>query len=246
MNALSPSTYRLDDIDAALPVGQRLYRALRARIVGGGLLPNTRLSEVEVASKYEVSRQPVREAFIKLAEESLVEIRPQRGTYVSRIHVSAVMSARFVREAVEADIARALCGRGEARFADELNAMIDAQRQAVEAHDAHAFLQLDEAFHRALAKEAGQAASWDILQPLKTQMDRVRHLSARQFPLRQLLAQHIEIVEAIGRGSRQGADEAMRAHLRQILNDLPAIIAALPAYFDDLVVDVTTAPEASR
>lgn len=232
----------MDDEDRSRPVGQRLYRVLRGRIVRGELLPNTRLSEVEVATRHDVSRQPVREAFIKLAEERLVEIRPQRGTYVSRIHVCAVMSARFVREAVEVDIVRLLCPAPDPRFIALLREQLQAQREAVEQKDAAAFLRLDETFHRTLAAQAEQTASWEILQPLKTQMDRVRHLSARQFPLRQLLAQHVAIVDAIEGRNAQRADDAMRTHLRQILGDLPAIITSLPAYFDDHVGQAAAEP----
>lgn len=220
------------DANRSQPVAPRLYRLLRERVVRGDLLPGIRLSEVEMAGEYAVSRQPVREAFIKLAEEGLVEIRPQRGTFVSRIHVPAAMSARFVREAVEADIVRILADHADATFIGRLRAHLTEQQAAVESGDPQRFLVLDEAFHRMLATKAGHAASWDVLQPLKTQMDRVRHLSAHAFPLRELLAQHGEVVEAIASGSVTGADRAMRGHLRKIIDDLPQIIAAQPAFFE--------------
>ncbi|WP_295811243.1 GntR family transcriptional regulator [uncultured Nitratireductor sp.] len=213
-------------------VGPRLYRLLRERIVRGELVPGTRLSEVDVAAAYQVSRQPVREAFIKLSEEALVEIRPQRGTYVSQINVSAVMSARFVREAVEADIVRLHALRKDPALVRLLRELIGEQTKVAEADDSHAFMRLDEEFHRAMASASGHGPSWDILQPLKTQMDRVRYLSARQLPLRQLLAQHVAIVDAVEGGDSAGADSAMRTHLRQILDDLPAVISAVPDYFD--------------
>ncbi|WP_157014262.1 GntR family transcriptional regulator [Mesorhizobium xinjiangense] len=218
--------------DRLQAVGPRLYRLLRERIVRGELVPGTRLSEVDVAAAYQVSRQPVREAFIKLSEEALVEIRPQRGTYVSQINVSAVMAARFVREAVEADIVRLHASQKDGELVSQLRELIALQTKTVEDDDPHAFIRLDEDFHRAMASAAGHGPSWDILQPLKTQMDRVRHLSAKRFPLRKLLAQHVTVVEAIANGNVAGADRAMRAHLRQLLDDLPAVIAAVPTYFD--------------
>jgi GntR family transcriptional regulator, rspAB operon transcriptional repressor len=235
VNLRDASALQTRDEERGQPVGPRLYRLLRERIVKGDLVPGTRLSEVDVAASYAVSRQPVREAFIKLSEESLVEIRPQRGTYVSQINVAAVMSARFVREAVEADIVRILAARPKEGFLRELDDLILRQRATVEDDDPATFIQLDERFHRLLASEAGQGASWDILQPLKTQMDRVRHLSAKQFPLRQLLSQHEDVVQTIRNGDGDGAEGAMRSHLRQILDDLPAVIAALPAFFDERV-----------
>ena len=81
-------------------VGPQIHRIIRERIVCTDLLPGVRLSEAELAKHFNVSRQPVREAFIKLADEGLLEVRPQRGTYVRKISVAAVLDARFVREAV--------------------------------------------------------------------------------------------------------------------------------------------------
>ena len=82
-------------------VRQRLYQALRQAIIRMVLAPGRALSEKEIADTFDVSRQPVREAFIRLSESGLLEVRPQRGTYVVRISEGAVMEARFVREAVE-------------------------------------------------------------------------------------------------------------------------------------------------
>lgn len=213
-------------------IGPRLYHLLRGRIVRGELAPGIRLSEMDVAAGYGVSRQPVREAFIKLAEEALVEVRPQRGTFVSRIRVPAVMSARFVREAVEADIVRLVARRADAEVLADLDALIEAQRAAADVPDPQPFMALDERFHRRLAASAGQAAGWDILEPLKTQMDRVRYLSARQFPRRQLVDQHVVLVAAIRAGDADRAEAVMREHLRQLLDDLPAVAAALPGFFE--------------
>src|SRR5690606_41130352 len=64
-------------LDQSAPLGPQLYRILRQRIISVDLAPGSRLSEAEIAATYELSRQPVREAFIKLAEEGLLEVRPQ-------------------------------------------------------------------------------------------------------------------------------------------------------------------------
>ncbi len=63
------------------PVNQQIYRILRRDIVHCLIPPGTPLSEKEVSVRFAVSRQPVREAFIKLAENGLIQIRPQRGSY---------------------------------------------------------------------------------------------------------------------------------------------------------------------
>ncbi len=95
--------WKLDPLQAVSP---QLRLRLRSRIIRNDLKPMTRLSEPELATEYGVSRQPVREAFITLANEGLLEIRPQRGTRVKLIDFETVLDGRFVREAVEADIVK--------------------------------------------------------------------------------------------------------------------------------------------
>jgi DNA-binding GntR family transcriptional regulator len=219
------------DIEQRVPVGPQLHAILRERIIRNQLQPGTRISESEFATAFSVSRQPVREAFIKLAEEGLVEVRPQRGTFVSKISQAAVMDARFVREAIEADIVKLLAQVKDAGLAEELKLQLREQRKAA-ASDADHFILLDELFHRTLAEAAGKSRAWELMEGLKSQMDRVRYLSLIRFPMGKLLKQHEAIAARIAEGDAAGAEEAIRGHLREILNDLPAIAADKPDLFE--------------
>ena len=87
-------------------ISGQVHRQLRNAIIRGEITPGVALSESEIARQYQTSRQPVREAFIKLAEERLVSIQPQRGTFVVKISVADVLDARFVREAIEIAVTR--------------------------------------------------------------------------------------------------------------------------------------------
>ena len=71
-------------------MGSRVFDTLRQAIVQLQLRPGNPLSEAEIARQLGVSRQPVREAFIKLSEIGLLEIRPQRGTFVRLISIREV------------------------------------------------------------------------------------------------------------------------------------------------------------
>src|SRR3954463_12377640 len=88
------------------PPSGSIYSQLRHEIVMLHLRPGARLSENELAARFGTSRAPVREALIRLVEDGLIEVRPQRGSFVSRISLKAVERARFVREALEAAIVR--------------------------------------------------------------------------------------------------------------------------------------------
>ena len=72
-------------LELTSPVRPQIYIGLRHRIIRSEIPPGTALSEAEIARRFSISRQPVREAFIKLAEEGLLEVRPQRGTFVRKI-----------------------------------------------------------------------------------------------------------------------------------------------------------------
>lgn len=205
--------------------------ALRQAILTGTLPPGTKVSEQEIADAIGTSRQPVREAFLRLSAEGLLEIRPQRGTFVSKITVAEVLDARFVREAVEADLIRLACQNATAGGINDLRNLLAAQTTA---SDVATFMALDESFHRTIAHIAGKARAWDHLQRLKSQMDRVRFLQLQEFPIPALIAQHRAMVDAIEAQDMASAETTLRAHLRLIEADLPGIEAAHPNYFTTL------------
>ena len=219
-------------IDPAQAAGPQVYRLLRERIVRNELPPGARISEAEIALACRVSRQPVREAFIKLAEEGLVEVRPQRGTFVRRISVGAVTDARFVREAIEADVVKLLAANPDPALVRDLDRQIAAQRE-IAASDLPAFVPMDDLFHRTLAEAAGKPFAWMVIESLKSQMDRVRRMSTQHFSMRGIIDHHAAIAAAIARGSVADAEAAMRLHLREILRDLPVIRQARPDLFDE-------------
>ncbi|MGN6157453.1 MAG: GntR family transcriptional regulator [Devosia sp.] len=215
-------------------MGTRVFDAVRQAIVQLKFRPGNLLSEAEVARQLGVSRQPVREAFIKLAEIGLVDVRPQRGTFVRLISIRQVQNVRFVREAIEVAIVRKAALEMTPARLDELRRNLDAQRAAGAAADNDEFLRLDEAFHQALAHASGNDYAWNVLENLKAQMDRVRYLSMPDAtPFDVLVGQHAAIADAVARHSADEAEAAMRAHLSEILTSLPRLAQAHPDLFAD-------------
>ncbi|CAM3179339.1 GntR family transcriptional regulator [Paracoccus nototheniae] len=210
---------------------QQVHDWLYGCVLRGDLLPGMRLSETEIAEQVGLSRQPVREAFIRLASDGLAEIRPQRGTYISRISVRAVLSARMIREAVESDLARIV-----ARTRPDLGAMereLDLQARADAESNVPAFVEADDRFHQAMAEAAGHPAVWQDLDRLKAQMNRLRHLSMRVFDRNQTIAQHRAVLTALQAGDPDAAEAAIRTHLRQMLTEVPHMMDAHPDYFTE-------------
>ncbi|CCQ13717.1 Transcriptional regulator, GntR family (fragment), partial [Rhodococcus sp. AW25M09] len=125
---------------------ERAYRELRLRIVSLTLPPGSPLSENELAEHLSVSRTPVRESLILLAEEGLVQVFPQLGTFVSRVDTDRVADAQFVREAIEtASLSDAVASRSD----DDLAALrANLTAQAEPGIDMDQFFELDEQFHQ--------------------------------------------------------------------------------------------------
>ncbi|BAI76567.1 gntR-family transcriptional regulator (plasmid) [Azospirillum sp. B510] len=220
------------DVDSGEPIARRVYRVLRQAIVTMEFRPGQALSEQEIADQLGVSRQPVREAFIKLSESGLLTIRPQRGSFVVKISVKQVLDARFVREAVETAVVRKACETitpaGIAELRDNLKAQWDIADEPVPVR----FLELDEAFHRTIALGAECDYAWRIVEETKAQMDRVRYLSVPYAtPIRRLISQHQAVLEAIIARDPVKAEAAMGLHLREILTSLPELEGKFPDLF---------------
>lgn len=234
------------DVDSGEPIARRVYRVLRQAIVTMQFRPGQALSEQEIADQLGVSRQPVREAFIKLSESGLLTIRPQRGTFVVKISVKQVLDARFVREAVETAVVRKACETitpaGLAELRDNLKAQWDIADEPVPVR----FLELDEAFHRTIAIGAECDYAWRIVEETKAQMDRVRYLSVPYAtPIRRLISQHQAVVEAIVARDPAKAEAAMGLHLREILTSLPELEGKFPDLFTLEDGAVPPAPKSS-
>lgn len=232
------------DVESGEPIARRVYRVLRQAIVTMQFSPGQALSEQEIADQLGVSRQPVREAFIKLSEAGLLTIRPQRGSFVVKISVKQVLDARFVREAVETAVVRKACETITPAGIAELRDLLKAQWDIADEPVPVRFLELDEAFHRAIAIGAECDYAWRIVEETKAQMDRVRYLSVPYAtPIRRLISQHQAVLEAIVARDPVKAEAAMGLHLREILTSLPELEGKFPDLF---TLEEAGAPPASK
>ena len=220
---------RIDPMRAAVP---QLHARLRRLIIRGELSPGTRIVRRDLAARYTVSRQPIGEACNRLAEEGLLDVFSQRGTYVSRIDIDAVLSARFVLEAVEVDMACLLAARLEPEVITRLERIVEAQAALVDSPEPAPFVELDDAFHRGIALAAGQGRAHEALQAIRVQLDRLRHLLARRSPRAPAVDQHRRIVAALRARDTRAVETAMREHQRRMLDGLQDAVDARPDDFD--------------
>lgn len=213
-------------------IAMRVVDALRDDIITMSLKPGDVISESDIAGRYGVSRQPVREAFIRLAQQGLLLIRPKRATVVKKISPTGVRQSRFIRESIEVEIIRRVAGQPSDDAADVLTKLIVDQEAASDAGDSRRFHTLDELFHRTLARLAGVEYAWQLIDDHKMQLDRVRYLTLGVSSTQRAIAEHKQIVEAVAKADPTAAETAMRAHLARAELLLNQTISDFPDYFE--------------
>jgi DNA-binding GntR family transcriptional regulator len=221
------------DPQAAQPVNQQVYLALRQAIVKCVVLPGAPLSEKDVSSLFGVSRQPVREALIKLAEAGLVRVVPQRGSYVSKVSLRQIREGRFIRDAVELSIVGKAAGLIQPRQLAALELNLQQQQLAVAGHAIAAFLDLDDVFHATLAAAVDCPRVWQFLENIKSHMDRVRYLTLGDMSsLDALQQQHAAIVDALRQRDAAQAEASMQLHLHELQTSLEQVSRHHPDWFE--------------
>lgn len=230
MNAPAP----LPIVPAKAPSATRgVAERLRQAIISMEFPPGTRLSEGEIATLYDVSRQPVREALISLSRIGLVQVLPQRGTIVTRISTRHMMQVRIAREALETAIVQRACERFDPVIRGSIDAILETQARAASEGDYMTITAADSQFHAALAAGADCEMIWQMVLDVKAHMDRVRHLTLQdRDSMRILVQQHRAIVDAVDERDPEKAEYAMRHHLMEILRDLPRVLAERADYFE--------------
>jgi GntR family transcriptional regulator, rspAB operon transcriptional repressor len=222
------------DLNTSEPVNQQIYRKLRKAIITCQILPGVLLSEKEISSQFNVSRQPVREAFIKLAEAGLVQILPQRGTFVTKISIKKVIDGQFIRDAIECAIIR--------RAAIEINDLhilllqknLEEQKEANKQKNFHYFLEKDDEFHQILMNVIDCQLAWESVENIKAMMDRVRFLSLEEISSPDdLVKQHEKILMALKKHDPELAAIAQHEHLSAILQTIKIVSQQKIEWFID-------------
>ncbi len=224
---------RVDRFEPARAKGNRLYDRLRADILAARLRPGETLSETRLAKQHGISRTPVREVVQRLAQDGLIRVVPQVGTFVAPINLSAVTDSQFIREALECHAVRHAADRITALQLRALQRQLTEQARRVAASDHAGFFTLDERMHQTIATIAGHAAVWDLIASVKAQLDRVRHLSLEDDDwLTMIFHQHEDIVARLGAHDAAGAEHAMQRHLRTAFAAIDRIATRHADFFE--------------
>lgn len=198
---------------------QRVQDGIYRAIVEHRLAPGARLREEELAESFAVSRTVVRQALHRLAQDQVIELRPNVGAQVpqpTREEAAQVFDARRV---IECEIARRLAGQLDPAQHAELRQIVDAEARADALGDRSAAIALSGQFHRALACLCGNPVFLRIVDGLLPATSLLMALYQPEGAPACVAHRHVDLLDAL-RGTPAQAAAEMRRHLQEIERSL--------------------------
>ena len=212
----------------ASPRGSRVdeaHAAIRRRILDNVYPPGHQALESELAKDLAISRTPVREALIRLANEGLVAVVPRHGMRVLPVSPLDMSEIYAVLTALESAAAELLARR---RPDDaELKPLVDAthdMERALKVDDLEGWAAADERFHQGLVELAGNRTLMEAASRLADRAHRARMFTLRLRPKPvNSTHEHMAMLERIRAGDAAGAVQVNRAHRERASRELLAI-----------------------
>lgn len=210
-----------------------VFEQLREEILALKLLPGTKLSEIEMARRFDVSRQPVRDAFTRLEALELLLVRPKRATEVRGFSASRISEARFVRLAVELEVVRRACQNWDRVSEKVLQRNLEDQHMAVEDGDLELFHRLDFDYHELVCKMADCRPAFETIAECKHKVDRLCLLSLTKTDVtKSLVGDHKALFNAMRQGKAATADAITRKHLARLDETIKEVQGSHAHFFE--------------
>jgi len=183
------------------------------------------LTEVDIAREAGTSRTPVREAFMRLASEGLLELIPRRGAWVAPVSDSEITTVMEARQMVEEWAVTTLSHHATPELIIELEACLERQTAAVS--DPVAFIEVDREFHTTLVTATGNDVVARMYAGLLDRQQRMGMyaVSADTERSHHVVDEHRLIVSGIKQGETSSAVDRMSAHLDRTLAAMLGVTA---------------------
>jgi DNA-binding GntR family transcriptional regulator len=192
----------------------RIYKLIAEQIITGDLQPGEKLEEKVLASRFGVSRTPVREALRELSARGLIDLIPRRGGMVAEIGLERLSDMLDAECEVEGLCARLAAMRMTALEKGALREVHDRLRVAAEHQDGAAYLALNHDFHDLICAGSHNMTLADSTRALRERLSPFRQSQADEQGRRFMrsVEEHEAIVDAISRSDANASYESMRLH----------------------------------
>jgi DNA-binding GntR family transcriptional regulator len=220
--AAEPSSSQVHDAAATRLVAERAYVELRDRIVTLHLPPGTVLREDALMQEMGIGRTPLREAVKRLALESLVEVQPRRGTFVTEVEAADIQNITEVRAELEAYAAELAANRLDPEMRAQGEELLREIEELDGGGDQERLMRFDESIHRFTWEAARNPHLTETLERYFTHSLRIWYLVLDRVPtLSHAVHDQTQLLEAIldrnGPHARTIMHEHVLAFQREIL-----------------------------
>ena len=196
---------------------EMVYRTLRDEILSMELKPGTVITTQDTATRLGVSRTPVREAFIRLQRECLLDISPQKATVVAPIDLNRVYQERFVRESLEIENLKKFIPAATETTILTMQLNVAQQIDAMREKRYEDYIELDNEFHQIAFRETGESLGLDIVRQMNGHYDRMRLLTAWEENIAlNAIEEHTRFIGYIKEKDLERAQELIRTHLQNL------------------------------
>ena len=207
-------------------------RAITENIKSADLEPGQAISENEISAFLGVSRTPVRESIQELHKAALIEIYPQKGSYVSLINSQYVEEAVFLRKVLDIAVIEEACDMATEEDIKQLEENVALQEFYLEKDNTEKIFELDNEFHRMIYVTAKKETIHNMRQMIMIHFDRVRTLSMLTVKDKKIVGDHRLMLEAIKEKDKEKAKEIVEKHLNRYRLDQEELIKTFPQYFE--------------
>ena len=193
---------------------EQAAESIRSRIVRGVLQCGEPLSEIALAQELGVSKTPVREALIQLKRQGLVEIHPQRGTFVFEMNAAEVRDLAEMRVILESAALRLAVERDGEALCRAWEPIVAAMQAAASPGDAEAYRVLDGAFHDAIVDAAGNAFLTDAFTGIAFRIQALRSRLSLDPSLNiSSLDEHVQLLDMVRNKRSKKAADLLQSHI---------------------------------
>lgn len=209
-----------------------VYQAIKDDILTLVKKPGSEIKVNEITEAMGISRSPVRDALMRLNSESLVDVLPQRGCWVSLIDIERVEEERFLRHSLEKSVLSYFIDASKSSDISRLLYFVSLQKEAQQAGDEAAFFKWDDEMHQCIFSSAGMQRCWQIIARETGHYRRMRLLSF-DMPgvLEKNIEQHLELISALEKKDVASALKIEGDHIFKLTFESAEIIKANPEYF---------------
>lgn len=220
MAAADCAVLLLTEKPGSQPVGRWVYTVLKHNIVALHLKPGQTLTEAGIAELLHTSRTPVRESFIKLAEDGVLKVSSQRGWRVALIDVEQAEEARFMRRVLDKAVLREACRGFPEPSLFDLTGNLQMQKLCKAEANYERMFDLDEEFHRLIYRGCRKEGIWAHQKKMDYNLDRLRMLRlTSEFSWDPIIDEHSEMLDLVRSGDEARAEEIVDRHLTRSVFD---------------------------